>query len=101
MRLRSVIKATNAARQALEALDQRWSSLGIESELSSREEYDHMRMHLLRMLEVLESGSRPVPTISLGMGRMIVDSWPLDSELGNQLCGAEQAFRSALDDLPG
>lgn len=44
---------------------------------------------------VVQSGILPPPCDRIsGVGRMITDSWPNDSELGNMILEAEQAYRS-------
>jgi hypothetical protein len=44
---------------------------------------------------VVQSGVLPAPRDRLsGVGRMITDSWPNDSELGNMVLEAEQAYRA-------
>jgi hypothetical protein len=43
--------------------------------------------------EELTSGPLPAKTDrKSGMGRMIVDCWPMDFELGDRLLGIEQAY---------
>ena len=50
--------------------------------------------HLQEILAQLESGHIPPRNMrKLGMGKAIVDCWPLDSKLGNLLCAAENAYR--------
>lgn len=51
---------------------------------------------LKEMIFELEEGPlRPSSLRLRGMGTMIADSWPLDSELGDALLLAEQAYRKA------
>ncbi|MCH8969438.1 MAG: hypothetical protein IIA66_10025 [Planctomycetes bacterium] len=50
--------------------------------------------HLKDILTQLESGHIPPRNMrKLGMGKAIVDCWPLDSKLGNLLCSAENAYQ--------
>lgn len=54
------------------------------------------RLHLEKIYLQLKSDQLPSKNNrEFGMGRAIVDSWPLDSKLGNLLCSAEQAYRDA------
>lgn len=51
-------------------------------------------LHLEKIILQLKSDQLPAKdNREFGMGRAIVDSWLLDSKLGNLLCSAEQAYR--------
>lgn len=53
------------------------------------------QLYLEDILLQLESNHIPEKSMrKCGMGRAIVDSWPLESKLGNLLCSAEQAYRN-------
>jgi hypothetical protein len=54
-------------------------------------------LHCQRFIEEIlhQMESNQVPTKGMrdsGMGHMIVDSWPLSTQLGSLLCAAEQAY---------
>ncbi len=57
-------------------------------------ELETFRSNLLAMEREIEVGS--VSGSYLGMGRVIVDSWPWDSTLGEALLAAEQEYRALL-----
>lgn len=62
--------------------------------IADREQLVRFERYLERILCQLESNRLPPKnTREFGMGRAIVDSWPLDSKLGSLLCSAEQAYR--------
>ena len=88
-------KATALAREGLAALaveltlhEKGRGNVGDPVQLRSYES------HLKEILEQLKNDRVPPQNMRrLGMGKSIVDSWPLDSKLGNLLCSAEQAYQ--------
>jgi len=51
------------------------------------------QVHLEEILEQLKRNKVPAKSLrKLGMGHAIVDSWPLNSKLGDLLCSAETAY---------
>lgn len=88
--------------RALEAVEQAMSALNEEMARHERGEGRVGNIHQLRgvreQLEVMHrqlSGNLPPREHRVwGAGRMIVDEWPLNSELGNLVLRAEQAYRN-------
>lgn len=64
--------------------------------VSNPQQLAAFQKELTRMLSELESSDlRPLSQRSSSMGRVIVDSWPLGSELGELIIRAEGAYRRA------
>ena len=63
------------------------------SSIAPIEQLAHVEKELGDMLEDLRQG-RPLHDCS-GLGRMVVDSWPLQHELTEQVCAAVQAYTAA------
>ncbi len=88
-------KAIALAREGLAALaaevnlhKEGRGSVGDPAQLRSFES------HLQEILAQLESNHIPPKNMrKLGMGKAIVDCWPLESKLGNLLCSAENAYQ--------
>lgn len=94
---KGVEKALVAVKAALAALDEeirRWrEGCGV---VSSLDELTAIRQHLVYMSDLLERNTLPGRSSRhLGLGRVIVDSWPHDSHLGHLIIAAEQAFKEA------
>ncbi len=85
-------KAIAICNQALRELTEEMDK--VEGTVDDRNQLFHFKMFLERIIRQLESNRLPNRNErEFGMGRAIVDSWPLDSKLGNLLCSAEQAYR--------
>lgn len=64
------------------------------STLSNVEELLKFREYLMVILNDLKTGSIPSQDLRrFGMGHIIVDSWPLNSKLGDILLKVEQFYR--------
>jgi hypothetical protein len=95
--MRERIKALALSRHAMELLNQEIERLhrnmnvvGTPAQLAT------CKQQLQEMIRQLESDCLPPKNQRLfGMGHMIADSWPIDSELGDALLRAEQAYRAA------
>lgn len=62
----------------------------------SAQQLEMFRSELKRMLTNLEAETLPPKAERLsGMGRVIVDSWPLGSSLGETIIDAERAYKAA------
>lgn len=80
--------------------------VGIDAELarhangcgmvSNPQELEHIRSQLMAMRDRLEANALP-PKIArnIGLGRVVTDSWPFDSELGTAVIVAEHAYIEA------
>ncbi|GAA2786520.1 hypothetical protein [Crossiella cryophila] len=93
----SAVTAVRAALTAVEAELDRWRSgrgtVGSESQL------DGFQRMLRQMLTHLEA-NRPTGNHYPGMGRVVTDSWPFNTELGELVVTAERAFREAGTGTP-
>lgn len=50
---------------------------------------------LFKILSQIDSGNIPPRSMrQSGMGRFIIDSWPIDSKLGELIIKAEQAYKN-------
>lgn len=87
-------KAIAICNQALHELT---SELAKEKcTIADRSQLLHFKGFLEKIIWQLENNHLPPKNErGSGMGRVIVDSWPLDSKLGNLLCSAEQTYRKA------
>ena len=88
-------KAIALARKALAALavefDRHKEGRGTVGDAGQLRSFES---HLQEILAQLESGHIPPSNMrKLGMGKAIADCWPLDSELGDLLSSAEQAYQ--------
>jgi len=90
-------KAIAVAEKALEALE---VELALHQNgrgtVSSPDELQCFKSHIMEILAQLRSNQVSARDIrKFGMGHAIADSWPLDSQLGELLCYAEQAYRNS------
>lgn len=84
-----------AIEQALAALDEELArhTQG-RGTVSTPAQLHAFRHHLVAMQSDVDGGgAQPARARSAAMGRVIVDTWPLDSELGSLILAAEQAVR--------
>lgn len=87
--LHLVSKAKSALNEELERYRAGESTVGPLNQLTKVEA-------TLGAIELaVQSGILPPPRDRIsGVGRIITDSWPNDSELGNMVLAAEQAYRA-------
>lgn len=88
--MKAVERVEHLLQGALEAVDVEIAS----NTLSPKEQLYRFRLNLEQMLNEVRSNTLPPkPARDRGMGRIIVDSWPLTSETGNAIARAEQAYK--------
>lgn len=80
-------KAKIAIETALMALDDSYAELGQKG--ISHAQIKGIIVNLKEMLGDLEAGKVPV---NRGLGRVIVDSWPIESSVGIKIIEAEQLY---------
>lgn len=85
------VQAVTKAVAAIEAELQRHSDG--RGEVSSPAQLTTLKDALLRMRAELQSGQ--ISLSEVGVGRVIADSWPFDSRLGQMIVQAEQDYRRA------
>jgi hypothetical protein len=95
--MKSITKALVLSRQAnaflKEEIDRHKSGAGIVGVATQLVECQNQ---IEEMIVQLESGHLPPKNQRLrGMGHMIADSWPINSQLGDALLLAEQAYHIA------
>ena len=62
-----------------------------------RRQFQHFKRLLLRMLDSIDAPTSTDIIINPGMGRMIVDSWPMfNSSLGTRILRAEHEYRKYM-----
>jgi len=67
---------------------------GIVSDSYNSENLKEYRSYLQLLLKNIESGEINQKKLGVGgLGRMIVDSWPFNDELGESLINAEQSYK--------
>jgi len=81
-------------QQAIYAIDNELRSKKLPvSGAMSTEQLEQFRFALTKMLHSLDSDSTTEPVLSNGgLGRVIIDSWPLNSSLGEIILEAEQLY---------
>ncbi|GIV67078.1 MAG: hypothetical protein KatS3mg047_1471 [Bellilinea sp.] len=79
-------------QQAVDALDDHVASVSVpESGPMSRKQLEFFREQLLDMLKCIQENRQSLSTRTM-MGKIIIDSWPLNSILGEMIIKAEQNF---------
>ena len=94
----NIERAQQAIRDAVRAIDEVLPTIpAAESGPMSHKQLLQFRERLKKMLHALEKveSLAQLPYIG-GMGQTIVDSWPLDSPLGEAIIKAEQEYQKLL-----
>lgn len=86
--------SVDAALAALDAELERWCTG--RGTIGNPQQLALLRRILVEIADTLRSGDLPNRVDRRpGIGRTVVDSWPLNSELGRLLIEAEEAYRAA------
>ena len=89
-RKKAIAICNQALRELIEELNTK------KEAIADRDQLLQFKEHFERIIQQLEDNELPSKNErAVWMGRVIVDSWPLNSKLGNLLCSAEQAYRDA------
>lgn len=86
--------SVDAALAALDAELERWRTG--QGAIGNPQQLTLLRRILVEMADTLRSADLPSRADRRpGIGRIVVDSWPFNSELGKLVIEAEEAYRAA------
>ena len=87
----SIASIISMAKIALTQIDREINEHNQEKYLG----IENVKKKLLQILEELEENNIPDKSIRIsGLGRMVIDTWPLNSELAELVVKTEQAYLS-------
>jgi hypothetical protein len=91
------IKALDAIDKAIDRINEHFN--GDADPVISSIAIDHLKRlqkQLYYMKNIIESNNMKQGESLIGIGKVIVDSWPYDSVIGNLIVKADQEFKSYI-----